>query len=53
MGVPVLRATVVAAANVEGWAQAGELGLALLLSTLIGSEREVRQKSAVSARTAW
>ena len=30
----------------EGWRQAADLGLALLLSTLIGWEREVRQKSA-------
>jgi putative Mg2+ transporter-C (MgtC) family protein len=32
--------------NIEGWRQIGELGLALLLSALIGMEREVRQKSA-------
>jgi MgtC family len=32
--------------NTEGWLQAGELGLALLLSAAIGLEREVRQKSA-------
>jgi putative Mg2+ transporter-C (MgtC) family protein len=32
--------------STEGWRQAGELGLALLLSALIGLEREVRQKSA-------
>jgi putative Mg2+ transporter-C (MgtC) family protein len=30
----------------EGWAQAGELGLALLLSAAIGLEREIRQKDA-------
>jgi len=30
----------------EGWRQAAELGLALLLSATIGLEREVRQKSA-------
>lgn len=30
----------------EGWRQAGELGLALLLSALIGLEREIRQKNA-------
>jgi putative Mg2+ transporter-C (MgtC) family protein len=34
------------AANQEGWRQAGELGLALLLSAVIGLEREIRQKSA-------
>jgi putative Mg2+ transporter-C (MgtC) family protein len=32
--------------NIEGWRQVGELGLALLLSALIGVEREIRQKSA-------
>jgi putative Mg2+ transporter-C (MgtC) family protein len=32
--------------NKEGWLQAGELGLALLLSAAIGIEREMRQKSA-------
>jgi putative Mg2+ transporter-C (MgtC) family protein len=30
----------------EGWRQAAELGLALLLSATIGIEREIRQKSA-------
>jgi putative Mg2+ transporter-C (MgtC) family protein len=30
----------------QGWVQAGELGLAFLLSALIGLERELRQKSA-------
>jgi putative Mg2+ transporter-C (MgtC) family protein len=35
-----------ASANIEGWRQASELGLALLLSALIGLEREMRQKSA-------
>lgn len=34
------------ALNSEGWLQAGELGLALLLSAAIGLEREVRQKNA-------
>lgn len=33
-------------ANQEGWLQAGELGLALVLSAVIGVERETRQKSA-------
>jgi putative Mg2+ transporter-C (MgtC) family protein len=37
---------VAATANQEGWRQAGELGLALLLSAIIGLEREIRQKSA-------
>jgi putative Mg2+ transporter-C (MgtC) family protein len=36
----------VATVNSEGWRQVLELGLAFLLSALIGSEREVRQKSA-------
>jgi putative Mg2+ transporter-C (MgtC) family protein len=35
-----------AAANIEGWRQAGELGLALVLSAAIGLEREIRQKHA-------
>src|SRR6202451_4480513 len=34
------------ALNGEGWRQAAELGLALVLSALIGLEREIRQKSA-------
>jgi putative Mg2+ transporter-C (MgtC) family protein len=34
------------ALNGEGWRQAGELGLALVLSAAIGLEREIRQKSA-------
>ncbi len=34
------------ALNGEGWRQAAELALALLLSALIGLEREIRQKSA-------
>src|SRR6201996_2564142 len=32
--------------NGQGWKQLGELGLALLLSAIIGFERELRQKSA-------
>jgi putative Mg2+ transporter-C (MgtC) family protein len=36
----------VPAVNSEGWRQAGELGLALVLSALIGLEREIRQKNA-------
>jgi len=31
---------------VQGWTQLGELGLAFVLSVLIGVEREVRHKSA-------
>lgn len=37
---------IVTSVNVEGWTQVGELGLALLLSSLVGVERETRQKSA-------
>ncbi len=33
-------------ANTEGWLQVGELFLALVLSSLVGLEREIRQKSA-------
>ncbi len=36
----------VSAVNSEGWRQAAELGLALLLSAAVGLEREIRQKSA-------
>lgn len=32
--------------NMEGWRQAGELGLALVLSAAIGLEREIRHKNA-------
>jgi putative Mg2+ transporter-C (MgtC) family protein len=45
----IFLAVVSPAANTlggEGWRQAGELGLALLLSAGIGLEREVRQKDA-------
>ena len=34
------------APNGDGWRQVGELGLALLLSAIIGFERELRLKSA-------
>lgn len=37
---------IVTSVNVEGWTQVGELALALLLSALVGVEREIRQKSA-------
>jgi putative Mg2+ transporter-C (MgtC) family protein len=43
--VPHLLAAAVVP-NTEGWLQAGELGMALLLSAVIGLEREIRQKSA-------
>jgi putative Mg2+ transporter-C (MgtC) family protein len=35
-----------ATANIEGWRQISELGMALVLSAAIGLEREIRQKSA-------
>jgi hypothetical protein len=38
----------VASANVEGWAQVGELGLALVLSAAVGLEREVRGVAAAN-----
>lgn len=44
MSATHLLATV--SSNVEGWSQLGELGLAFVLSALIGVEREARQKSA-------
>ena len=40
------RAAAAPALNGEGWRQAAELGLALVLSAMIGLEREMRQKSA-------
>ena len=40
------RLLAAASSNVEGWPQLGELGLAFVLSALIGIERETRQKSA-------
>jgi uncharacterized membrane protein YhiD involved in acid resistance len=45
----IFLAVVSPAANTlsgEGWRQAGELGLAKLLSAAIGLERDVRQKDA-------
>ncbi len=42
----LVLAAAVHAANTEGWVQAGELGLALVLSAAIGLEREIKQKSA-------
>jgi putative Mg2+ transporter-C (MgtC) family protein len=46
--IPVLasQAAAAQALNGEGWRQAAELGLALLLSAVIGLEREIRQKNA-------
>jgi putative Mg2+ transporter-C (MgtC) family protein len=49
MNTIVAQAAVSPAANTlggEGWRQAGELGVALLLSVAIGLEREIRQKDA-------
>jgi len=43
VGHPVLAAS---SFDAQGWRQIGELALALLLSSLIGLEREIRQKSA-------
>jgi putative Mg2+ transporter-C (MgtC) family protein len=37
---------IIAVANIEGWNQIADLGIALGLSAAIGLEREVRQKSA-------
>jgi putative Mg2+ transporter-C (MgtC) family protein len=42
----VALAAAVRPLNGEGWRQAGELGLALVLSAAIGLEREIRQKHA-------
>jgi putative Mg2+ transporter-C (MgtC) family protein len=46
MDIVALNPTPSASANIEGWRQLGELGIALVLSALVGLEREVRQKSA-------
>jgi putative Mg2+ transporter-C (MgtC) family protein len=45
-GVVISHLLAVGRPNIEGWRQVGELGLALLLSALIGVERQIRQKSA-------
>jgi hypothetical protein len=41
-----VRTVIAPALNGEGWRQAGELGLALALSAVVGLEREIRQKNA-------
>jgi putative Mg2+ transporter-C (MgtC) family protein len=46
IGDGLSRAASATALNGEGWRQAAELALALVLSALIGLEREIRQKSA-------
>ena len=46
IGDALSHAAAASALNGEGWRQAAELGLALVLSALIGLEREMRQKSA-------
>ncbi|HEY1917911.1 MAG TPA: MgtC/SapB family protein [Streptosporangiaceae bacterium] len=46
LGAGASLAAAAPAINSEGWRQAGELGLALVLSALIGLEREIRQKNA-------
>lgn len=45
-GDALSHAAAAPALNGEGWRQAAELALALVLSALIGLEREIRQKSA-------
>src|SRR6202034_2175813 len=45
-GAVVVAAARTAASGGEGWRQAGELGLALILSAAVGLEREIRQKNA-------
>jgi putative Mg2+ transporter-C (MgtC) family protein len=44
-GVVTVAAARSAAGGGEGWRQAGELGLALVLSAAVGLEREIRQKN--------
>jgi putative Mg2+ transporter-C (MgtC) family protein len=45
-GVVTVAAARSAAGGGEGWRQAGELGLALVLSAAVGLEREIHQKNA-------
>jgi putative Mg2+ transporter-C (MgtC) family protein len=45
-GFSQLHLIATSSANIEGWPQIGELALAFILSTIIGIEREVGQKSA-------
>jgi putative Mg2+ transporter-C (MgtC) family protein len=44
--IPAAHLLAAGSLNSEGWRQTGELSLAVLLSALIGLEREIRQKSA-------
>jgi putative Mg2+ transporter-C (MgtC) family protein len=44
--ISAVRAVTIPGPNSEGWRQAGELGLALVLSAAVGLEREIRQKNA-------
>ena len=44
--IAVSAADVVSLPSGQGWRQAGELALALVLSACVGVEREVRQKNA-------
>jgi putative Mg2+ transporter-C (MgtC) family protein len=46
VGVYAVQAAAAGTLNGEGWRQAAELGLALVLSAAIGLEREIRQKNA-------
>jgi putative Mg2+ transporter-C (MgtC) family protein len=46
LAVVAAQAAAAGALNGEGWRQAAELGLALVLSAAIGLEREIRQKNA-------
>jgi putative Mg2+ transporter-C (MgtC) family protein len=46
VGLAKLHPVMAGVPNIEGWRQVGELGLALVLSALIGLEREIRQKNA-------
>jgi hypothetical protein len=49
-----LQAVRPAVSGGEGWKQAGELGLALVLSAAIGLEREIQQKHAgLRTHTPW
>jgi putative Mg2+ transporter-C (MgtC) family protein len=46
LSAPASHLVPASSGNIEGWLQVGELLLALVLSALVGLEREIRQKSA-------
>ena len=53
IGDALFRAAWAQALNGEGWRQAAELALALVLSALIGLEREIRQSTPGCGHIPW